>query len=365
MVKIVAVGDIMPGGVLAGVNTDYISQGILDILQSGDIRVGSLETAIGDEPSFNEEKMIRAKDVIHTLNADMVKLKHLGIDIVSLANNHFFDLGVKGAEHAIDMLDSMGIKHVGAGRNLEEASRPEVIEVNNKKVAFLAFCECEESRIGWCPIAAADASGVNPLRMDYVVSEINKYRRQYDYLVVLPHWGKEAQILPTDHQYRLAKKMIDAGANLILGSHTHCIQPILHTKGVAVAFSMGNFLFPDRLIAPPRSTYYPEEPIDMDSMPVIDRFSYVERPTYKKWRTKARYGLLVKAHLDEETATASGQIVHLTKDNKLELYDGRYPYGSQLKFGGMALKSRFYPQLYLFQELIIWIKRRVRKVVHW
>lgn len=361
MVEIVAVGDIMPGGVLAGIDSNYVSQSILDILHSGDICVGTLESAIGNEPTFNKEKMIRAKDVIHTLDADLIKLKHLGVDIVTLANNHFFDLSAEGAEHAINMLDSMGIKHVGAGKNIEEASKPEVITVNGKTIAFIAFCECDEARIGWCPIATDDNPGVNPLELEYVASEIHKCRQLYDFVVVLPHWGKEAQILPTDHQFILAKSMVEAGADLILGSHTHCIQPIVRRGKAAVVYSMGNFLFPDRLITHPRSTFYSKEPLDLNSLPVIDRYNFVDTVTLKKWRTKARYGLLVKARLSEEATTASSHTVHLTDDSRLELFDGRYPFSGQLKLGRLALKSRHYPQLYQIQELLNKTKRSVRK----
>ena len=181
--------------------------------------------------------------------------------------------------------------------------------------------------------------------------------------MVLPHWGKEAQILPTDHQYILANSMVEAGADLILGSHTHCIQPIVRRGKSAVVFSMGNFLFPDRLITHPRSTYYAKEPLDLNSLPVIDRYNFVDTVTLKKWRTKARYGLLVKARLSEAATTASSHTVHLTDDSRLELFDGRYPFSGQLKIGKLALKSRYYPQLYQIQELLNRSKRRVRKIL--
>ena len=115
---------------------------------------------------------------------------------------------------------------------------------------------------------------------------------------------------------------------------------------------MGNFLFPDRLITHPRSTYYSKEPLDLNSLPVVDRYNFVDTVTLKKWRTKARYGLLVKARLGEEATTASSHTVHLTDDSRLELFDGRYPFSGQLKIGKLALKSRYYPQLYQIQELL-------------
>lgn len=361
-IKIIGVGDIMPGGVLAGVNEGYVSQEVLEVLRKGDIRVGTLETAIGNSPTFNQEKMSRKGDVIYALDADLIKLKQLGMDVVSLANNHYFDLGAEGAEHTVRLLDEMGIKHVGAGRNLEEAYRPAVISVGGRSVAFIAFCECEEERIGWCPVATENIPGVNPLREEYMSEEIKRYKGLYDYVVVMPHWGKEGQTMPTDHQYRLAKRMMAAGADLILGSHVHCVQPVFHNKGKAVAFGMGNFLFPDRLIAPPRSTYYSAVPLDYSSLPVTDRYPYVDEVTFKKWRTKARFGCMVECWLDEHGARAKGKMTHLTKDNHLELSKGRYAYQGQLNLASLALRSGCFVQLYAIQEMMNKAKRIVKRV---
>lgn len=293
--KIVAVGDIMPGGILAGINEDYVSKEIKDILDSADICVGTLETAIGNEPSFYGEKMRRKADVIYAKDADLIKLKDLHIDIVSLANNHFFDLGPEGAVHTIELLDSMGIKHIGAGSNLDEASKPVIVEYSGKKVAFLAFCDWRDETVGWCPIAAKKTPGVNPMYDDYVIQQIQKYKKQNDIVIVIPHWGREYQTVPTQEVYKLSKKMAKAGADLILGGHTHCIQPIIRKHKCTIVYSLGNFLFPDRLITTPRSTYYPSGAVDLSTLPATESYpDHVETITFKKWRPIARFGQLVK-----------------------------------------------------------------------
>jgi poly-gamma-glutamate synthesis protein (capsule biosynthesis protein) len=281
MIKIVAVGDIMPGGILAGVNANYVSRDVLDCLRDADIRVGTLETAIGNVPNFNEEKMKRLGDVIYAKDEDLNKLKQLSFDIVSLANNHYYDLGLDGARHTIQLLDELGIQHIGAGNNIQEASAPVVKVIHDKKVAFLAFCDKE--RMGWCPWATETTPGINPMYDDYVVSEIKKYKKQNDYVVVMPHWGREHTWVTSARVYKMAKKMIKAGADLIIGSHPHRVQPVVNYKKASVAYSMGNFLFPDRLLTKPRSTYYPEKPIDLSSLPVTDGYPYVDCVTYKKW----------------------------------------------------------------------------------
>lgn len=343
--RIVAVGDIMPGGILAGVDEGYVSQEVLSILKNADIRVGTLETAIGDEPIFYEEKMKRLADVIYAKDRDLIKLKHLSIDIVSLANNHFFDLGPKGAEHTIQLLDEMGIKHIGAGRNLEEAQRPVVETIKGKKVAFLAFCDWRNETVGWCPFATDYQAGVNPMYDDYVVSEIKKYKAQSDYVVVMPHWGKEHTWVTTNHVYAMAKKMRKAGADLILGSHPHRVQPVVNYKNATVAFSMGNFLFPDRLITKPRSTYYPNKSLNVSTLPITDGYPYVEEVTYKKWKTLARVGMIVKSELSDCKARSSYILTFMGEDGILVLRDNNNVERILAK-REKILKMKAYPMFY-------------------
>lgn len=321
MIKIVAVGDMMPGGILAGVNANYVSQDVLDCLQDADIRVGTLETAIGNVPNFNEEKMKRLGDVIYAKDEDLKKLKQLSFDIVSLANNHYYDLGLDGARNTLQLLDELGIQHIGAGNNIQEASAPVVKVIHNKKVAFLAFCDKE--RMGWCPWATETGPGINPMYDDYVVSEIKKYKKQNDYVVVMPHWGREHTWVTTARVYKMAKKMMKAGADLILGSHPHRVQPVVNYKKASAAFSMGNFLFPDRLIVKPRSTYYPEKPIDYATLPVTDAYPYVECVTYKKWKPLARVGMIVCSELEGDKVSSSYKLTIEKEDGVVSLLNDK------------------------------------------
>lgn len=346
MITIAAVGDIMPGGILAGVDDGYASKEALDVLNKADVRVGTLETAIGNEPTFYEEKMKRMADVIYAQDHDLIKLQQLSIDIVSLANNHFFDLGPKGAEHTIQLLDKMGIKHIGAGRNLEEAQRPVVEIINGKKVAFLAFCDWRNETVGWCPFATEDQPGVNPMYDDYVVDEIKKYKAQSDYVVVMPHWGKEHTWVTTNHVFAMEKKMRKAGADLILGSHPHRVQPVVNHKHASVAYSMGNFLFPDRLITKPRSTYYPESPVDLSALPVTDAYPYVEETTYKKWKPLARIGMIVTSTLSDNKVRSSYDLTVMGEDGKLLLKTDADDVEQILKKRAKLLKPGVYPVVY-------------------
>lgn len=317
--RIAAVGDIMPGGVLHGRDGLFVSDKVLAILRDADIRVGTLETAVGNEPSFYEEKMARRADVIYVKDDDLKRLSELDINVVSLANNHFFDLGPEGAIHAIELLDSMGIKHCGAGRNLEEASKPVVIEKDGKSIAFLAFCDWRDETVGWCPFATETEPGVNPMYDDYVEEQIAKYKKQYDYVAVIPHWGKEHTFVTTKDVYALANKMIQAGADMVFGGHTHRIQPVVKKKRSVVAYSMGNFFFPDRLITKPRSTFYPEHLLDIESLPVTKGYPFVEHVTLKLWQPLARIGEIVTVCLAGGDNRIESSYVELSSKNTLDI----------------------------------------------
>lgn len=356
--KIVGVGDIMPGGILAGVDEGYVSQDVLAILKDADIRVGTLETAIGDMPNFYEEKMKRQADVIYAKDHDLIKLKHLSIDIVSLANNHFFDLGPEGALHTIELLDQMGIKHIGAGKNLEEASAPVIIKKDGKTVAFLAFCDWRNETVGWCPFATDDKIGVNPMYDDHVVAEIKKYKAQCDYVVVMPHWGKEHTWVTTPQVYRMARKMMKAGADLILGSHPHRVQPVVNYKNASVAYSMGNFLFPDRLLVKPRSTFYPEEPVELSSLPVTDEYPYVEELTYKKWKPLARVGMIVTAEIEKGRIKPSYTLTREGEDGVLSLCDDEQT-DTILKKRTRLLKFSPYTIVFWTEKYVSALRRRI------
>ena len=319
MIQIIGVGDIMPGGLLHGSDKKFVSDRVVSLLNEGDVRVGTLECAIGNTPDFNEEKMSRDGDVIYAPVVDMKRLKEMGINIVSLANNHFFDLKKTGAKHTIQLLDEYGIQHCGAGMNIDEAKKPAVFEKEGKTVAFLAFCDTHKY-LGYIPFATENSAGVNPMLDDYTLQEIQKAKQQYDYVVVIPHWGKEHTFETTTWCYRMANKMLEAGADLILGGHTHRVQPVVNKRGKSIAFSMGNFCFPDRLIAPPlRSTYYTEESIDLDKLPVTYRYPKVDEITYKIWNPLARYGMIVSSTINNNKVDSKYRLTHIDENNFIDL----------------------------------------------
>lgn len=363
MINIIGVGDIMPGGILSGVNQGYISNDIIKLLESADIRIGTLETAIGNNPRFYEEKMSRKADVIHTLDQDLSKLSDLNINIVSLANNHFFDLGPEGAYHAIELLEKLGIEHIGAGYNIKDASKAVIKYINGESIAFLAFCDWRDETVGWCPFATETTPGVNPMYDDYVVSEISRYKSKYDYVVVMPHWGREHTYMTTNHVYRMARLMIKAGADLILGSHPHRVQPVINQGGTSIAYSMGNFLFPNRLIAPPRSTYYSEEEININTLPSTDEYPFVEEITYKRWTPLALIGMIVSSQLKDKKAYSTYHLTEMSERGYISLNVSRR-IDRHLSLHRFLLKYTPYELTYFTYRVLRAIAHRSKRLIN-
>ena len=356
MIRIVCVGDIMPGGLLNGSTQPCANDEVQRLLMKGDVRCGTLECALGNEPTYDEAKVADRGNVIYAKDDDIRRLKEMHIDIVSLANNHFYDLGPRGAEHTIELLDKENILHCGAGRNLEEAGRPVVMEFGGKQVAFLAFCDTDYNHVFYCTYATENSSGVNPMTKDYVASEIKKCAARYDYVVVLAHWGTEHTLYPDASTFQIAELMLKAGASLVLGSHPHRVQPIVNTRKGSIVYSMGNFLFPERLIAPPKVTYYPDGEIDYQALPVTDGYPLVDKVTLKTLPYWARVGMIVTAELDRRHVSSIYQLSYLNKNNVLTMLDERKSKEAKRVINRLSwlIKHKLY-------RPYMWVIRKVKK----
>ena len=328
-IKIACVGDIMPGGALHGRNDGYLSGEIARLLDTADLRVGTLECAIGDQPSFDPEKMKRKADVIYAPNADLLKLTHLRIDCVSLANNHAFDLGVDGLTNTIARLNELGIAHCGAGRNLAEASAPAVFNIRGHRIAFLAFCDYRETTVGYVPMATESSPGMNPMYEEHVKHVLRENRPKFDYLFVMLHWGMEHTFFPIPPMKQFAAMCIAEGVDGVIGGHTHRIQPVVSIKHKPVFYSLGNFLFPDRYITKPRSTFYPAPDTDTSKWAVTDEYPYVEEPTFKIWKPLARIGMIGMLTLTDKQISASHVACRISRENTLEICPAKKAMGTK------------------------------------
>lgn len=315
MMNLFICGDIMPGGVLPYQDT-FISPALQDYMNGFDFRIGTLEAAIGTNLPYDSTKVADRQNIVYARDEDFIRVREMGFDVVSLANNHVWDLGEEGLRNTIKILQDNGIKYFGAGLDGEEASRPAVIEKDGLKVAVLAYCMYGNKYLGYVELAGPGKAGVNPLDMDKVVRDIKNAKRNYDKVLVMPHWGREYRYAPLPECVSMARQMISAGADAVLGSHTHQIQPFLKYKGKPVCFSMGNFLFPDFYMYPPRPIWYPEPGEDLSTIKDVIGYPFpIEEPIRQVWNSVSRYGAVVELSMGNRKDKVAIRYVHSSKDN--------------------------------------------------
>ncbi len=222
-----------------------ISQAMLEQMRGVDILVANNEFPFTDRGTPTEGKTF-------TFRADTGAVSYLhdmGVDVAVLANNHIYDFGETGLLDTLDTLTSAGIPLVGAGRNLEEASAPLYFIVNDMKIAIVAATQIERLDNPDTKGATENSAGVfrclNPEKLYEVVG---KAKENSDFVIVYIHWGTENQTeidwLQTDQAPRIA----EAGADLIIGDHPHCLQGITYFDDTPVIYSMGNFWFNSRTV---------------------------------------------------------------------------------------------------------------------
>lgn len=356
-IKIAFLGDIMPGGVLSGKSDGYISESLLSYLKSFDVRIATLESAIGDDFAFDPIKMQGKKSIIYSKNIDIQKLVDLNIDAVSIANNHTFDLGREGLQNTIELLKKNNILFFGAGMNSEEASKPVIIKKKNKSIALLGYCS-DSTGYGYLPIAKDNTSGVNHLNINKVLQDIRIAKENNDYVFVLPHWGMEHTYFPPVGCKRDAYRMIRAGADGIIGGHPHRIQPLCSYKGKPIYYSLGNFLFPDRYLQPPRPTWYPPKGFDDSNLSVTYGFPYVTEYTKKLWKSVSRIGMVAEVTLLPQIH-ANYRMTNLSFDNKIDFFNDEKKYEYRLSLIGIYVDSF----LYYFEREFRRIATKIRSVI--
>ncbi len=169
-------------------------------------------------------------------------LKELGVDIVSLANNHSYDYGEQSLIDTMTTLKQAGILYYGAGHDLDEAMTPVYFEIEGKIIAYVAASRAEKNKM--TPQATEDAPGI--LRCydtDLFVQAIKEAKEKSDYVIAYVHWGTEFTYELEKVQLTTGKEYLDAGADAVIGAHPHCLQGIEYYAGKPIIYSLGNFWF--------------------------------------------------------------------------------------------------------------------------
>lgn len=217
---------------------DCLSSDLLEQMNSADILL------VNNEFSFSKRGApLPGKQ--YTFRADPGKVKilsQMGADIVSLANNHVYDYGRDAFFDTLDTLDNSNIARVGAGRNLSEAMQPQYYLLGGRKIGYVAASRAEKNIM--TPGAAADSEGVlRTYDSALFLQAIAEAKQNSDFVVAYVHWGTENTAQLEQAQREQGRAYIDAGADVVVGAHPHCLQGMEYYKGKPIVYSLGNFWF--------------------------------------------------------------------------------------------------------------------------
>ncbi len=247
--RFVAVGDIMLGrGVAYWIEKkgsyEMAFEKVKSNLNVGDVVFGNLENPLtSSTKGLDKNNKIVLKAKPEAISA----MTSVGFNLVSLSNNHIMDYYEKGLFDTMELLDQNGIVYAGGGRNFDEARKLAVIEKNGLKIGLLAYTDMAEITFAGDPYlsfaAGPEKSGVVPRKYETIQEDIKKAREQVDLLAVSLHWGVEESFNITPDQVEFAHKLINDGADIILGHHPHQFQGIEIYNGKPILYSMGNIIF--------------------------------------------------------------------------------------------------------------------------
>lgn len=220
--------------------TSVVSEEVLAAMQGADIMMVNHEFQFSTRGEPMEDKQF----TFETDPKYVQVLLDLGVDIVSLANNHSLDFGQDALLDTMATLDSAGILHAGAGETKERAEALQIIEVNGKKFGFLAA-----TRV--IPVSKWNVEYGKPgLFATYdetrLLERIEESKAECDFLTVYVHWGIERVQYPKAYQRTLAERYFTAGADLVIGAHPHVLQGIEMFGDKPVFYSLGNYIFGNR-----------------------------------------------------------------------------------------------------------------------
>ena len=220
-----------------------ISPELLAIMREADLMCINNEFTFTTNGSPLEGKMYTFR-----ANPERISvLDEMGVDIVLLANNHVYDYGEISLLDTLDTLDNAEIEYFGAGRNLEEAMSPVYYEMDGMTIAYVAASRAEKNKK--TPQATEDSAGI--LRCydpELFIEVIKEADANADIVIANVHWGTEYSTVLEEEQLVTGKQYIDAGADVIIGSHSHCLQGIEYYNGKPIIYSLGNYWFNNKTL---------------------------------------------------------------------------------------------------------------------
>lgn len=221
----------------------YSFENIKKYFDNADIAIGTLETNFaGKSVGYSNYPLFNSPEALAT------DLKELGFDILATANNHCLDKGYSGMVSTLAELDKAGIEHMGTYTSEESSYEYLIKDVNGITMAFLNYTYGTNG----IPVPKGKEYAVNFINKEKIKSDLDNVKSiGVDVICVNMHWGVEYRLTQTKEQEELADFLFQNGVDLILGSHTHCLEPMEKRTVVLedgtekdgfVIYSLGNFM---------------------------------------------------------------------------------------------------------------------------
>ena len=266
----------------------YVYDDIKVYTSSADITIGSLETTFaGEDRGYSNYPVFNSPDSLAT------GLKDIGVDVISLAGNHALDYGYSGICRTIDVLDNVGISHLGTYKSAEDQNKILIKDVKGVKIAFINYTYGTNG----IPVPSDKPYCLNLIDKDLISKQIKQVKEQnVDMIVACMHWGTEYKTSANDEQKELADFLFKSGVDIILGNHPHVLEPMEKktitlddgsTKDVFVVYALGNFTADQRAeITRDSAILNLDITKDSDGKILINKVSYVPIYMYKNSASK-------------------------------------------------------------------------------
>lgn len=215
-----------------------ISPELLQIMKDSDVFCLNHEYTIGESGTATTAKTYAFQAKPERMNL----LTEMGVDLVTLSNNHVYDYGPEALHETCDLLSQANIDYIGGGHNISDAKKAVYYEINGLKIGVVAASNAEVHR--FTPQATDDSPGILlAYDMAEYLAVVKEASQNCDYLIAYMHWGTEDSNYLNEQQQSEGRQLLEAGADIVIGGHPHVLQGMEYVDGKPIVYSMGDFWF--------------------------------------------------------------------------------------------------------------------------
>ena len=215
-----------------------ISPELLQIMKDSDVFCLNHEYTIGESGTATTAKTYAFQAKPERMNL----LTEMGVDLVTLSNNHVYDYGPEALHETCDLLSQANIDYIGGGHNISDAKKAVYYEINGLKIGIVAASNAEVHR--FTPQATDDSPGILlAYDMAEYLAVVKEASQNCDYLIAYMHWGTEDSNYLNEQQQSEGRQLLEAGADIVIGGHPHVLQGMEYVAGKPIVYSMGDFWF--------------------------------------------------------------------------------------------------------------------------